>query len=160
MRRIAADRLEICVEAIEDDSSPEEAGEGNPGFAKTVREVMAKNCDEWNWCTARITVRIAGMYNSPFGVAYLGQCCYNNKQDFIDNSGYYEDKVEEATEEFHQKMEKQLQGLRELGIFGDHAELIEELESLADGEDDPLGFLLMRAAKALKFEYEETPVKG
>ena len=51
--------------------------------------------DEWAWCTVAVTVRFRDYLEHT---EYLGGCSYASRQDFVDNSGYYEDMVETCKE--------------------------------------------------------------
>jgi hypothetical protein len=97
-------RIRIKVTAYAEEQTVEQAAKENndvAGFAKSVRQVRAqcreKNISEiWSWCciAVRATIRTKGQKYS--GVAYLGECSYVGKDDFIANSGYYEDLLDEA----------------------------------------------------------------
>jgi len=158
MRQIPREKIQITVEPVEEWISPEESGkDAAPGFAEAVRKMQADHDDPWNWCTAKVTAKVPGL--EACGVKYLGCCCYKDKQDFVENSGYYEDMVMEAIAELHDEVFKAVHSLKDLGLFEDHKVLCEELRSLADGQDDDLGRLLLRTTRALEFFFEE-PVKA
>lgn len=105
-------RIRIKVTAYAEDHSPEKAEKDAakkgtpyaPGFAKAVRRVQAecrkKNINDiWGWCriVVRATIRTKGQKYSA--VSHIGQCSYVGKDDFIANSGYYEDLLGEVIEE-------------------------------------------------------------
>ena len=46
----------------------------------------------WAWCCVKVTVSTAYFK----GVSYLGGCSYESGKDFVENSGYYQDMVDEA----------------------------------------------------------------
>jgi|SRR6185295_17241197 len=50
------------------------------------------NGDVWAWACVCVTAEWRGME----GAQYLGSCCYENEEDFIKNSGHYEDMKQEA----------------------------------------------------------------
>lgn len=156
MRQVPREKIKIIVTPLPEYDTPEEAGKDSPGYAKAVREIQEKHGDDWNWCTAEVIATVPDL--GICGVKTLGHCCYINEQDFIKNSGYYEDMVMEAIAELHDELGKHVNNLREAGIFDDHFEIAAELESLADGEDDDLGHLLTRAAGALRLLYNGEPV--
>jgi len=51
-----------------------------------------KRGNDWAWCTVHISVEWKGF----FGHSYLGCCSYKSEKDFVENSGYYADMVQEA----------------------------------------------------------------
>lgn len=94
-------KIEITLEAIEEDETPEESERSTgsaPGYAEAVREVMEKATGNWGWCTARTTVRAISEEGKVVGegYSYLGNCSYLSADDFILKSGYFPQKVEEA----------------------------------------------------------------
>lgn len=157
MRRIPREKIVVKLDTETEYDTPESAAGGDPEYAQDVRAMMEKHNNDWNWCCAKVKVTIAGMLNGPSGTSYLGHCCYENEEDFIQNSGYYETMINDAIAELHTNFYNQCEHIRQLGVFDDHNEIIEDLKSLADGEDDELGKLLLRAVKALRFEYEKEP---
>jgi hypothetical protein len=50
---------------------------------------------KWLWFTAKVTASKCGV---ELASTYLGACCYEDAEDFIKNSGCYEDMVKEVTE--------------------------------------------------------------
>jgi len=54
-----------------------------------------KRGDLWAFCTVLVSVISPNGFE---GIQTLGCCSYKNMQDFIENSGYYEDMVKEAFE--------------------------------------------------------------
>ncbi len=132
--------------------SPESAGDSE--FAKSVHQ-LKKTCKSvWNWCQVIISVRprTTKVYE---GEQSLGQCSYKDRQDFIDNSGYYEDMIHGATDDLNRQIKKKVVELVETGAFKDNESIAADLLSLADGENDDLGVLMRKAAKALRFEYTD-----
>lgn len=57
--------------------------------------IFKRRTNRWAWCAVELTAEIDGFE----GTAYLGCCSYKNKDDFINNSGYYEDMKEEAIQQ-------------------------------------------------------------
>jgi len=65
-----------------------------------INKVEADNgFNPWLWCTVRVTARLQTLE----GFAYLSQCPYNSKEDFI-GGGYYEQMQDEAFEELYNKI--------------------------------------------------------
>jgi hypothetical protein len=50
---------------------------------------------KWLWFIAKVTASKCGV---ELAETYLSGCCYESKEDFIENSGYYDDMVKEVTE--------------------------------------------------------------
>lgn len=132
--------------------SPESAGDKE--FARAVNKLKSTCRSIWNWC--QVIVNVRPRCTKVFeGENSLGQCSYKNRQDFVQNSGYYEDMVKEAIIDLNRQIKKRTNELVETGAFKDNESIAKDLESLADGENDYLGVLMRKAAKALRFEYTE-----
>jgi hypothetical protein len=52
--------------------------------------------NDWAWCTVAVTVSDG----DAEGVAYLGGCSYADAEDFMANSGYFSDMLDEALLEY------------------------------------------------------------
>lgn len=157
MIKIPRDRIHILVTAEDELDSPEilERMEGfAPGFAEAVHKLERESPSDFNWCTVRVMATIKDAEETYNGCDYLGACSYRNKQDFIENSGYYEDMVATAIKHLHENIVRQLKVILDLGVL-DNTSIADELEQLADGQDDDLGNLLTRAVAALRFETVE-----
>ena len=63
--------------------------------------------------------------------------------------------IKEAMDDLNRQIKKKVVELVETGAFRDNESIANDLESLADGEDDYLGVLMRKAAKALRFEYTD-----
>lgn len=57
--------------------------------------------DEWAWAM----VEIRGTWNGISASDYLGGCTYDDEQDFIENSGYYDDMREAVRAEIQKQVE-------------------------------------------------------
>jgi hypothetical protein len=60
----------------------------------------------WVWCDITVTAT----YTTPSGVShkehsYLAACNYESKEDFIENSGYYEDMKKDCINELCKKLQ-------------------------------------------------------
>lgn len=91
-------KLTITIEALAEDETPEHSEmvtKSASGYAKAVREVMKTAEGRWGWCCVKITV----LGGKREGTSYLGNCSYKNAQDFIKNSGYLQQMVDEAVAE-------------------------------------------------------------
>jgi hypothetical protein len=90
-----ATKITITIEAQKEDETPEHSEKATgsaPGYAKAVRETMKKAEGLWGWCIVKVTVK-------DKGATYLGNCSYENAEDFIAHSGYFEQMVNEAVED-------------------------------------------------------------
>ena len=56
--------------------------------------------NEWAWCCVKVDCNYKGLT----GTDYLGGCNYDSKEDFIKNSGYYEDMKETAYNDLIQQI--------------------------------------------------------
>lgn len=126
-----------CTAEEEFDSIEHAAKDCAPGFAEQVRETL-KESPDWGWCSVKVSVSASIGEREITGSAYLGHCSYYSREDFVEDSGYFDQMVAEAKGD----LAKQLVWY--------YADLAGQLESLADGEDDDLGQLLMLAATALR----------
>lgn len=136
--KLSLDQVNIRVYAETEDISVKEAARDcAPGFEEAVRAQRRKS-RTWGWCTVHI---IACLKKGPVhieGDSYLGCCSYSSKQDFIENSGYYDQMVEDAIAD----LQPQIQTYYE--------NLAEDLESLATGKNDDFGRTLIAAANTIK----------
>lgn len=81
--------IHITVEAMPESEHPR-------GYFSDSRDVehvceLARRT-EWGWCTVKVTAKWNGIKHSEF----LGACSYESEDDFIKNSGYFEDMKKEA----------------------------------------------------------------
>lgn len=140
--QITRDQVKISVRAEDEIESVEHhAKDCAPGFLEAVRAVRKKS-RRWGWCTVAVTVKLRKGPQDIEGVAYLGCCSYYSKQDFIENSGYYSQMIDDAIVDLQ----------REYAVHC--TRLIDDLQSLADGQDDHLGTLLTQAAAAIELTIE------
>ena len=91
-------KVTITVEAEAEDETPEQSERRTgsmKGYAKAVRENMKQAEGRWGWCCVKVTATV----NGKEGTDYLGNCSYLNAQDFIKNSGYFPQMVDDAIAE-------------------------------------------------------------
>src|SRR5262245_46544874 len=91
--------LVITVSAIAEVESPEHYGKAmgtNREFAQAVRDVIRRAEKPWGWCDVDVSVRLP---DGREGISSLGACSYLSAADFVENSGYFSDKVEDALQE-------------------------------------------------------------
>lgn len=76
---------------------------GDKHFDRLVEnEILAhleKN-DVWAWATVGVSVEWEGQSSTE----YLGCCCYQNEEDFRNNSGYFEEMVDEALANLNKRL--------------------------------------------------------
>ena len=61
---------------------------------KAVEQAIENNY-QWGWCSVHVTAKYSGLV----GEDWLGGCSYKSEQDFIDNSGYYQDMMDTALQD-------------------------------------------------------------
>lgn len=63
--------------------------------AEIENEILGRleSGDEWAWANVLVEVTLE---SGETGVAYLGGCSYANERDFVENSGYFDEMVQEA----------------------------------------------------------------
>lgn len=57
--------------------------------------------NRWAWCDVKVTAYMHGLE----GTAYLGQCSYESREDFV-RCDYYETLVNEAVDDLAKQLEK------------------------------------------------------
>lgn len=99
IRIITKEEATISVSAGDEDVSIKQVAK-ETGDAEDFITSVKKNLknSKWGWCCATIRATYKGFTGS----AYLGQCSYLNKEDFIANSGYYDQLVAEAVENLNE----------------------------------------------------------
>lgn len=106
-------KIEISIETLPEDITPEEAFEDSGVDQGTIDEINDRlaSGDMWAWCTVKVTAS----YNGIEGTDYLGGCSYKDEDDFILNSGYYKDMVKSATAECYVEIKKMKKALNLIG---------------------------------------------
>lgn len=90
-----ATRFSLTLTTQPEDETPEQSEKrtkSGPGYAKTVRETMKTAEGRWGWCVVKVTVKA----NGKEGTAFLGNCSYQNAEDFVKRSGYFRQMAEDA----------------------------------------------------------------
>lgn len=64
-----------------------------------ILRALVEGC-RWAWCCVKVEACYAGFEATE----YLGCCSYESKDDFIENSGYYEDMVETCLENLNEQL--------------------------------------------------------
>lgn len=115
LRKLSLKEVKITVKAEKEDSSVITCGARlgvcGDSFVKAVRE-QQKISRTWGWCCAAVTAS----FNGKSATTYLGECSYKSKEDFIKNSGYYDQMVKEAMEELQKILEHEYDTIKSLII--------------------------------------------
>jgi hypothetical protein len=98
--RVTKADVTITLRAEENDIGPEESY-NIPGIKQSPRDAkhfvdavedMIDKHGLWGWCQVTLTARVGPLK----GEAHMGGCSYESDDDFIQNSGYYNDMVSDA----------------------------------------------------------------
>jgi hypothetical protein len=81
--------IDITIEAIPEHEHPRDCFDDEQHI-KDVCELYSWTV--WGWCTVKVTAKWNGIEES----VYIGACSYESEDDFIKNSGYFEDMKKEA----------------------------------------------------------------
>lgn len=65
-------------------------------------EILARleKDDVWAWAMVRVTVEWEGQ----IATQYIGGCCFENEEDFRNNSGYFDCMVDEALDKLNKRL--------------------------------------------------------
>lgn len=115
LRRLKESDISLTIEAEPEDIAPEfYLSFKNTGFdhTDTIRHIRQRlNLgQQWAWCCVNVTAR----YELWTGTAYLGCCSYKNKTDFIANSGYYKQMVQEALDDLNKDIRNVFESISSL----------------------------------------------
>lgn len=115
LRPLTRDDVIITVEALPEDSSPE--GHFSTGDDERDRKICAEirekaEWNSWAWCCIKVTASWRGHSASD----YLGGCCYDSKEEFVSEGGYYDDMVDRALEELNDEIAATYKNLKELEV--------------------------------------------
>jgi hypothetical protein len=142
MKPITRNDINIRVIAEDEDISIKQAAKDcAPGFEDAVR-AMKRKSRRWGWCCVHIVVSLKSNPDIT-GDAYLGGCSYASRKDFIENSCYYDQMVDDAIADMKKAYQRHVE------------DLIDGIEGLADGQDDGLGQLLTQCATELRAGIKE-----
>lgn len=81
---------------------------GDDDYDRQVEDAILERLewgDVWAWASVTVTVTPKVLCKGLEGSAYLGCCSYEDEKDFVKNSGYYEDMVQEALEFLNREAE-------------------------------------------------------
>ena len=89
----------------EDDQVIGNACPDDPSVEQEIIE-RVNSGDVWAWCCVQVTASFKGVDCDT----YLGHCTYSGQDDFTDNSGYYDDMLEEVISDLYDKI-KEIQAI-------------------------------------------------
>lgn len=78
---------------------------GDDEFDRQVENAILKRLyqdDVWAWATMCVTAE----WESLKETEYLGCCCYDGEEDFRNNSGYFEEMVDQAVANLNTRLQK------------------------------------------------------
>lgn len=107
MRTININEIEFTLSCQYEDAINIEDVFEIPEVQDNIREQVLLN--DWAWCT----VEVRGVYKGIEATTYLGACSYESEEDFINNSGYYEDMKNEVYEEIITKLKGLYEAIKE-----------------------------------------------
>jgi len=100
INRARLNKLAEIQLVLEDEDSNFEKELDDEYSKQWIRKELAKG-NEWAWCSVRVSAR----YMGERGDAYLGQCSYESKENFIAANDYYTSMVNEAVDELAKTLE-------------------------------------------------------
>jgi hypothetical protein len=73
---------------------------------KQINELMERaESNEWEWCDVEVLAEYTDENGTEYSASeYLGACSYKSRQDFIKNSGYYDDMLQTVTEDIMKQL--------------------------------------------------------
>lgn len=105
LRMPTIDEVEFDVEADWDHDSPEGHFD-NPADVEHVNAQIATG-NVWGWASVTVNAKFTTEDGEEYeGHDYLGGCSYDDGQDFVENSGYYEDMKVQAYQDLCRQLEK------------------------------------------------------
>jgi hypothetical protein len=102
------DSLRVTVNALDEDYSYKTSYADDPEFVASIDAMVAKD-ELWGWCV--VCVSVTHVATGLAGDAFLGGCSYENQNDFIENSDYYNMLVADALAELNDNINNLLKKL-------------------------------------------------
>lgn len=102
-------KIQITLTTEPEDDTPEHSERvtgSAPGYAKAVRKVMKTAEGRWGWCNAKVEAKTTHKDREFVATNWLGNCSYYSAQDFVENSGYFEQMVKEAVADLCLQLKK------------------------------------------------------
>lgn len=100
--------LRVTVDAFVEDHSYKKTYADDPALVDAFTRMVQLH-GLWGWCSVRVRIT-----HAPTGLradVFLGEASYESDVDFIENSGYYDQMVEEAVEQLNTYIESLLKKL-------------------------------------------------
>jgi len=107
IRPIREDEIEISISAEQDDMQVRGNAltSGDDELDRETEDGILSRLDRGDvWAWACVTVR--GRFESLEASDSLGGCCYEDEKDFIANSGYYRDMVNQIVAQINDEAER------------------------------------------------------
>lgn len=101
IRMLRPDEVKFSVSMTEETDPPDEKMIEDAECRKWIRDQLDSG-NQWAWCM----VVVRAQWNKFQGEATLGCCSYKSQEDFVQNSGYYEDLCMEAMNDLQESLEK------------------------------------------------------
>ncbi len=102
LRKLTLEDLEFIVIAEGDDSTPHEMLSECMTSEEIDALIEEAQFNIWKWCSVEVKGTFMGLEASD----YLGACSYEDKDDFIKNSGYYADMCQNVLTELQTKIDE------------------------------------------------------
>lgn len=78
---------------------------GDEEFDRSVEDAIISRLnqdDDWAWTTVSVVAEWEGICDET----YLGCCSYDNEEDFRNNSGYFQDMVDEVLSSMNERVHR------------------------------------------------------
>ena len=100
LKKIDNVKYHVLVDAVREAEDPK----GCFDDESTIRKIKKAIRDEdlWAWCM--VTVRVELDFSDIYSEQYLGCCSYEGQEDFVKNSGYYDDMLQEALDDIKKQL--------------------------------------------------------
>ncbi len=101
---------------MEQDDSPvrgNASASGDDEYDKLIEDGILERLrqdDDWAWCCVTVT----GKFGPFTADTSLYGCSYNDKEDFMQPGGYYDEMVDEVIEDLERQIERALQLIQSL----------------------------------------------
>lgn len=111
LRKLTLEEVEVSFEAEPEEDSPGTQASMDEECVKYIKDQIRRG-NPFAWFTAKVTVK----WGTYCHHEYLGGCSYKSEEDFVKNSGYYEDMVTTALEELNATLAKEFEKLLTLVV--------------------------------------------
>ena len=107
IRALRPDEVTVELIAEPQDESPEACLDEEA--AEWARDQLRRG-NQWGWCTAVVRAK----WRDFAGEATLGGCAYRSEEDFVADSGYFDDMLVEAKNDLQRRLEETARALEPL----------------------------------------------